>query len=143
MSPNCYLINQMKKIIFKYILRHRLTLGIVVEMWCLKVIEVPSLLTNPKNVWYVDAKRRYINTSKLKSRALLFGSRESSLSALDSTKIEKEEKLCYKFCKSRINNVLLKSSFYNCYLILGYLIRENIVGEMWWKFSSAKLLPEK
>ena len=65
LSPNCYLINKMKKLICKY---HVLTSSILVKMSCLKMIEVPSVLTNHKNIRYVDAKKRCISTSNLQWR---------------------------------------------------------------------------
>ena len=66
MSLNYYLINQIKKYICKYhVLHHRETIEIMVEISCLKLIEVPSQLTNQINVRYVDAKSRYVSTLKL------------------------------------------------------------------------------
>ena len=118
----------MKKFISKYhVLHHQKTLRILVKMRYLKVIEVPSLLINHRNVRYVDEKSRYMSTSKL--MALLYSFPQSSLTVLDSPKIEKEVKLCYKCFKSRINNVPLKSSLSNCYLIFAYLMGGISLGK--------------
>ena len=100
-------------------LHHRETIEIMVDISCLKLTEVPSQLPNQINVRYVDAKSRYLSTLKL--MALLYGFPASSVTALDSPKIGKEIKLCYKYFKSRINIVPLKSSS-NCCLIFPYLI---------------------
>ena len=66
--------------------------------------------------------------------ALLYCFPEDILTALDSFKIEKEIKRSYKCFKSRFNNVPLKKSLSNCYLIFAYLMggmgREDFVGEM-------------
>ena len=99
-------------------LHHRETIEIMVEISCLKLIEVPSQLTNQINVRYVDAKNRYVSTLKL--MALLYGFPASSVTALDSPKIGKEIKLCHKYFKSRINIVPYCSS--NCCLIFPYLM---------------------
>ena len=87
----------------------------------LKVIEVPSLLTNHGNVRYVDAESRAINTS-IKANGVIILFPEDILTALDSFKIEKEIKRSYKCFKSRFNNVPLKKSLSNCYLIFVYLM---------------------
>ena len=60
--------------------------------------------------------------------ALLCGFPERSLTALNSPKIEKEMKLCYKCFTSRINNVPLKNSLYNCYLIFPYVMGVRGMG---------------
>ena len=100
-------------------LHHRETIEIMVDISCLKLTEVPSQLPNQINVRYVDAKSRYVSTLKL--MALLYGFPASSVTALDSPKIGKEIKLCYKYFKSRINNVPSKNSS-NCCLIFPYLM---------------------